>query len=129
MINSGLGCRSELLVTEDDTALSLGSGDVAVLATPRLLLWFEAATVAALTGQLAAGETSVGTRVAFDHQRAVPVGDRVVVTAQLAHVDGRLLRFEVAAEDSLGGLVASGQVTRVVVDRNRFLARVQSTSA
>ena len=50
-----------------DTATALGSGDVAVLATPRLLAWLEAATVAAAADVVGPGETSVGTRVELEH--------------------------------------------------------------
>jgi predicted thioesterase len=114
----------DFLVTTDDTAEALGSGDVPVLATPRLLAWAEAATVAAAAGLLAPGETSVGTRVELDHQVACGVGTRVRVHADLAHRDGRLLRFAVGVEDEAGRLLGSGTVTRVVVDRARFLARL-----
>ena len=113
-------------VTDADTATALGSGDVPVLATPRLLAWLEAATCAAaaqagLTGE---GRTSVGTRVAVEHLLATGVGGRVEVRAEVAHVDGRLVRFEVAAADGAGRVIATGQVTRVVVDRDRFLSRL-----
>ncbi len=111
------------VVSPDDTARALGSGDLEVLGTPQLLAWCEAATVAALTGALAEGETSVGTRVELVHQRATVVGTPVAVRADLVHVDGRLLRFDVAAESD-GVLVGHGTVTRVVVDTDRFLTRL-----
>jgi fluoroacetyl-CoA thioesterase len=111
-------------VGQHDTAAALGSGDVAVLATPRLLAWCEAATVAATAPDLPDGQTSVGTRVQLDHLAATPVGGAVTVTAQLEHSDGRLLRYAVSAVDRSGRLVATGEVTRVIVDRERFAARV-----
>src|SRR5690349_13977100 len=112
-------------VTTDDTARALGSGDVEVLATPRLLAWCEAATVAALAGDgLSETATSVGTRVRLDHLAATPVGGRVEVTATVQHRDGRLVRFDVAAIDRSGRVVATGEVYRVVVERERFEARV-----
>ena len=117
-------------VTSDDTARALGSGDVEVLATPRLLAWCEAATVAALAaaeedgGNGGGTSTSVGTRVRLDHLAATPVGGRVEVTASLQHRDGRLVRFDVAATDRSGRVVATGEVYRVVVERDRFEARV-----
>jgi predicted thioesterase len=123
----GLTARLDRVVTESDTALALGSGDVPVLATPRLLAWLEAATVAAVAEALPAGSTSVGTRVEVEHLAASRVGADVALTASLAHVDGRLLRFEVAAEEERADgpvVVATGRVTRVVVDRERFLARL-----
>lgn len=113
-------------VTDDDTAAALGSGDVPVLATPRLLAWCEAATCAAASSLLGDPRvtTSVGTRVRLDHLLATPVGGTVTVTATVEHRDGRLLRFAVAATDRQGRPVATGEVTRVVVDRERFAARV-----
>lgn len=111
-------------MTAADTAAALGSGDVDVLATPRLVAWCEAATCAAVVGDLPAGSTTVGTRVRVDHLLATPVGGRVRVTATLAHADGRLLRFEVAAHDAHERLVGTAEVTRVVVDRDRFSRRV-----
>jgi predicted thioesterase len=122
-VQPGAQGRVVHVVSADDTALALGSGDLEVLGTPRLLAWCEAATVAALTGALAEGETSVGTRVELVHQRATAVGTSVEVRADLVHVDGRLLRFDVAAESD-GVLVGHGTLTRVVVDTDRFLARV-----
>ena len=110
-------------VTADDTAEALGSGSLPVLATPRLLAWCEAATCAALEPTLPEGSTSVGTRVTLDHSAASPVGAEVEVTASVAYADGRLVRFAVSAR--MGGvLVGSGEVTRVVVVTDRFLARV-----
>lgn len=114
------------VVTTEDTALALGSGDVSVLATPRLIAWLEAATVDACP-DLAPDETSVGTRVDIEHLVASPLGARVDAAAELVHRDGRLLRFAVTAQHDVGQgpvLVAQGQVTRIVVRREPFLARV-----
>lgn len=112
-------------VTEEDTARALGSGDLEVLATPRLLAWAEAATCAALAGDLDERSTSVGTRVQLDHVGASPVGAVLRVSATAVYVDGRLCRFEVVAEHEADDtLVGHGEVTRVVVDRERFLARL-----
>lgn len=122
---SGRTATLTLTVGEDDTAVAVGSGDVPVLATPRLVAVAEAATVAALAGELDEGQTSVGTRIQLEHLVASPPGEQVTVRAELVHVDGRLLRFGIAAESADGRLVAHGEVTRVVVDRERFLDRIQ----
>ena len=111
-------------VTDDDTAAALGSGDLAVLGTPRLLAWCEAATCAALAPELGDGATSVGTRVSLEHLGASAVGQEVEVTASRTHVDGRLHKFTVAARHADGKVVGSGEVTRVVVDEERFLSRL-----
>jgi fluoroacetyl-CoA thioesterase len=112
-------------VTDDDTASALGSGDLPVLGTPRLVAWCEAATCAAVAASVPRERTSVGTRVDVEHLAASPVGARVEVTATVRYVDGRLLRFEVVAVHAADErLVGRGEVTRVVVDRDRFLSRL-----
>jgi predicted thioesterase len=111
-------------VGEEDTAAALGSGSLAVLGTPRLLAWVEAATCAALEGELSPGRTSVGSRVQLEHRTPSRVGEQVTVAAVLRHRDGRLVRFEVVAEDSRATVVGQAEVTRVVVDVDRFLDRL-----
>lgn len=112
-----------------DTAAALGSGSLPVLATPRLLAWCEAATCAALEPTLTAGRTSVGTRVSLEHLGASPVGQEVEVTASTAYADGRLHRFTVGVRHVVDGragpVVGAGEVTRVVVDAARFLAKLE----
>ena len=121
----GESATLEFTVTEDDTAVALGSGSLEVLATPRMLAWCEAATCAAVDQDLPNERTSVGTRVQLEHVSASVLGAVVRVTATVAYVDGRLVRFQVAAEQDPDQLVvAHGEVTRVVVDRDRFLARL-----
>lgn len=109
------------VVGRSDTATAVGSGDVAVLATPRLLAWVEAATVAVVRDQLADGTTSVGNRVKLEHVAPSPVGVRVIVRAELVAVDGRRLEFAVEARHADGAVVARGRVTRAIVDRSRFV--------
>jgi predicted thioesterase len=124
-IQPGLRAGLAHTVGPQDTAAAVGSGDVPVLATPRLLALAEAATVAALAqGPLPPGRTSVGTRVELEHLRPTPVGETVAVAAELVHVDGRLLRFEVVATDDADVVVGRALLTRVVVDKDAFLERV-----
>lgn len=119
--------RSAILnhtVTDADTAEALGSGDLPVLATPRLLAWCEAATCRAVQDRLGPSRTTVGSRVSLAHERPSPIGAELVVRAGVVHSDGRLIRFEVVAEHIDGTVVGHGEVTRVVVDRERFLGRL-----
>jgi fluoroacetyl-CoA thioesterase len=116
---------STFTVTGTDTAEALGSGTLTVLGTPRLLAWCEAVTCAAIEPALGAGETSVGTRVALEHTRASRVGARLEVTAAPVHRDGRLHRFSVVAREAEAGrVVATAELTRVVVDAQGFLDRL-----
>ncbi|HLK95721.1 MAG TPA: hotdog domain-containing protein [Nocardioidaceae bacterium] len=111
-------------VSAEDTAAALGSGDLPVLATPRLLAWCEAVCCASIASALPDATSTVGTRVSLEHLRPTPVGKALEVTAVLAHTDGRLLRFEVMARDEAGKVVAQGEVNRVAVQRDRYLDRI-----
>ena len=131
----GLRATVRHVVTEADTAIQAGSGDVPVLGTPRLLALAEAACVAALEPHLEPGMTSVGTGVALEHRRASPIGAEVEVEAELTELAGRRLVFAFIARH-VGPLVAgwdpdqdeelvagAGSVERIVVDREKVLAR------
>jgi fluoroacetyl-CoA thioesterase len=111
-------------VTPSDTAEAVGSGSLPVLGTPQLLAWCEAATCAALEPTLPPGSTSVGTRIELEHVAASAVAQEVEVTASASYVDGRLHRFTVAARNVGGKVVGTGEITRVVVDAERFMSRI-----
>jgi fluoroacetyl-CoA thioesterase len=118
----GMTARVELTVTDADSAQALGSGDVPVLGTPRVLALAEAATVACTARQMPSGVTTVGTRAEIEHRAPTPVGRHVTALATLAKVDGRKLVFEVVVRDG-EDLVAEVRVERVIVDRQRFIAK------
>jgi fluoroacetyl-CoA thioesterase len=116
---------ARLVVTNEDTALAMGSGSVPVLATPRVICLCEEAAVSAINGHLPPGLTSVGMRVQVDHLQPTAVGSPVEAEAVLEKVDGRRLTFTVTVSDPRG-LVAAGKVTRVIVDTERFLGKCGS---
>jgi fluoroacetyl-CoA thioesterase len=121
-LRPGLSATASLVVADADTARTFRSGDVPVLATPRLVGLAEEATVQAVAAELAAGETTVGYRVQLDHLAPTAVGGRVDAEATLETVESRRLTFRVSVSDGRG-LVAAGRITRVVVDRDRFLEK------
>jgi fluoroacetyl-CoA thioesterase len=121
-VEAGLCAEVELTVTDADTAIAMHSGDVDVLATPRVVALCEQASCAALAGRLEADETSVGTLVELSHLAPVAVGSTVRATATLEKSEGRRLIFNVAVNDA-AGLVAVGKITRVVVNEKEFLAK------
>ena len=111
------------VVTDLDTAEVMGSGDVPVLATPRLIEWMEASAVGAAAAFVEPGMTTVGAAIRVDHPCSTPVGGSVDVTATApAAAIGRRLTFCVQAIDRSGAVVADGEIDRVMVDRARFLA-------
>ncbi|MCD2196315.1 thioesterase [Actinomycetospora endophytica] len=109
-------------VTDEDTAIALGSGDVAVLGTPRLVAWLEAATVATAAPLLADGRTTVGTAVRVKHRKPTPVGGTLGCTAEVSAGpdDKGRMTFTVRAVDGNGDVAGEGEIDRVVVDRGAF---------
>ena len=118
-ITPGLTAAIQLTVTDDDTAIAMGSGSVPVLATPRIIALVEEAAVAAVADHVPEGSTTVGTRIAMDHVVASPVGSHVVGHAKVTAVDGRKTEFRVwVVMDGLE--VARGDHVRVTVRLEGF---------
>lgn len=113
-----------LTVLDRDTAVALRSGDVPVLATPRILALCEEVCCLAVAATLEPGTTTVGMRAQLDHVAPVKVGSTVRAEATLEKVEGRRLVFTVSVADK-AGLVAAGKITRVVVSRDDFLDRAR----
>ena len=130
---AGLLSLVRIVVADTDTAMALGSGDVPVLGTPRLLALAEAAAVAAIGPGLEPGLTSVGTSAVLEHKRPSAVGADVVVEAELAEVDGRRLVFRFIARqkpppgssDDADTVIGAGTLERVLVNRDQFISRAQ----
>lgn len=114
--------RCEAVVLHSDTADAVGSGDVSVLATPRLLALLEKASCAAVRAGLGDDETTVGVRIELEHRAASPVGARVVAEAEVTEFDDRTVTLRVWASDG-HRTVAVGTVRRAVVDRAAFVDR------
>jgi predicted thioesterase len=119
-LSAGLRGEARKLVTDDLTAVRLGSGDVPVFGTPALLALIEEAAVTALRGALPDDSTSVGVHVELDHLLPSRVGAEVRALATLTMVEGRSLTFECEAYDG-DTLIGRAQHRRAVVDRERFL--------
>ncbi len=129
-IVTGSSAERLFTVTDADLATALGSGDVPVLATPRMIAWMEAAAVDAVAQTLAETATSVGTAVEVDHVSASPLGAAILVSATVRGAQGSTLHFDCEAievgPDGSSSVVGHGSISRAVVDRERFLARLNS---
>jgi predicted thioesterase len=121
----GLAGSAELVVSDEHTAPSIGSGKVHVLATPVMINLIEAAALAAIEARLPAGYQSLGTHLDVRHIAATPVGMRVGARAEVIAVEGRTVRFRVEARDERE-LIGDGTHERVVVAVAKFDARVQA---
>lgn len=127
-IRPGLAGRAALVVAAEHTAPRVGSGHIAVLATPVMINLIEAAALEAVEHLLPGGHQSLGTQLDVGHFAATPVGMRVVATAEVVAVEGRTILFKVGARDEreeIGG----GTHKRVVVDVERFADRVRRKQA
>src|SRR5215218_7369265 len=123
-LKEGLTGTAALVVAEEHTAPSVGSGRVHVLATPVMINMMEAAALDAVEALLPAGHQSLGTHLDVGHYAATPVGMSLRATAVVTRVEGRTIEFRVEAFDDKER-VGDGTHTRVVVNVERFDARVQ----
>jgi len=119
MIEPGLSAAVSFTTDESSTAIALGSGDVAVLGTPKVVALIEEAAVAALAGQLADDSTTVGTHIAVDHLKATAVGAIVVATATVTDVRGRAIAITATVTEG-ETVVAKATHTRYIVNRKEF---------
>ena len=123
MLQEGISHDSYLIVATSDTAKSQGSGDMDVLATPRLVALMENAAMLTVAPSLADGETTVGSEITITHLAPSAVGAEVVATAVLDKIEGRKLSFTVSAKEG-DKLIGEGKHVRYIVDRQRFLNKL-----
>lgn len=119
----GTKYTSQTVVTEELTARSVGSGDMAVFATPAMAALMENAAMNAVATFLNESQATVGSEISTTHLRPTPVGATVSATATLTAVEGRKLSFDIVAEDAQG-VIGEGKHTRFIVDRERFLSKI-----
>ena len=123
MVETGLKYTSELTVTDDVTAVKMGSGDMPVLATPAMMALMENAAMKAVAKELPEGCTTVGGHIESSHLRPTKVGDKVTATAEVTKVDGKKISFKVAAYCG-DTLLGEGTHLRFIVDKERFMSKL-----
>ena len=124
MLRMGLTGFADLVVGQEHTAPRVGSGRVAVLATPIMINVIEAAALATIEDLLPAGFQSLGIHLDVRHFAATPVGMTVRATAELIAIEGRTLTFRIEARDAREA-IGDGTHQRVIVNVARFDERVQ----
>jgi fluoroacetyl-CoA thioesterase len=129
-LNSLTGAVGEasLLVQDQHTAPRVGSGQIAVLATPVMINVIEAAALAACESSLPDGHQSLGTNLNVSHVAATPVGMKIVARVSVRAVEGRKIFFDVLVHDERD-LIGEGTHERVVVNVAKFDLRVQEKVA
>ncbi len=124
MLQTGLTQTSKTTVSEANTAIALGSGDMPVFATPAMMALMENAAMLAVADELPDGSTTVGGHIESSHLKPSPIGAEVSATATLEKVDGRKLYFKVSASQG-DTVIGEGTHLRFIVDREKFLSKVQ----
>ena len=123
MIEIGLKHTSELVVTDEVTAIAVGSGNMPVLATPMMMALMENAAMLAVEEELPDGCTTVGGYIESSHLKPSKIGDIVKAIAEVTKVDGTKIEFKVAAYSG-DTLLGEGTHLRFVVNRERFMSKL-----
>ena len=126
MLKEGLSYTSRVEVALDNCAVTLGSGDLEVFATPAMVALMENAAMNAVAEALPEGSTTVGAAMNTSHIKPSGIGAEVSATATLTSVEGRKLTFEVVASDK-EGVIGEGTHVRYVVDREKFMSRIRKS--
>jgi fluoroacetyl-CoA thioesterase len=124
-IRPGIFAERTTTVVDALLATQWGSGSIAVYATPAMIALMESAAVAAIDPLLPEGQASVGIALEVKHLAATPPGQQVRARAEVVAVEGRKVTFRVQAWDGLE-IIGEGTHTRYVIDRARFVERVQA---
>ena len=125
MLQAGIKGKQELLVTEEKTAKSMGSGALQVFATPAMIALIEKTAWESVQPELEEGSGTVGTALNVKHVAASPVGMRITCETELTKVDGRALTFSVKAFDE-AGLIGEGEHERFIVYNDKFQAKADA---
>lgn len=130
MLTTGMKGSRELTVTEDLLANKVGSGLVAVYATPMMIAGIEGTAAGSVADALDEGKTTVGIQMNVSHVAATPAGMKVRFETELTEIapNGKVLTFRVAAYDE-AGLIGEGTHQRAIVDKARFEAKAQAKKA
>lgn len=125
MLQENLIGKASVIVTENNTAVSMKSGALAVFATPAMCALMEEAACAAINANLEEGCGSVGISLNITHERATALNDTVYAQAVLTKIEGRKLIFSVEAKDSKG-LIGKGTHERFIINNEKFMAKLNA---
>ena len=128
MLTIGIKGNETVTVSNDNTAATMGSGTLAVFATPAMIALMEKTAYTSVQNELDEGMGSVGTLLNVKHVAATPVGMTVTCESELVEVDGRRLVFTVKAYDEKG-LIGEGTHERFIVQNEKFLAKTNAKKA
>lgn len=125
MLEAGIKGTKEIMVTNENTAKTMGSGTLDVFATPAMIALMENTAYESVASELEERSGTVGTALNVKHVAATPVGMKVTCETELIKVDGRALTFSVKAFDEKG-LIGEGEHERFIVFNEKFQAKADA---
>lgn len=124
-METGIIGQEELVVNETNTAEALGSGSLAVFATPAMIALMEKTARLSVAPFLEDGQSTVGTLVNVKHLSASPVGMKITCRTELKEIDRRRLVFHVECSDE-AGIIGEGEHERFIIDEAKFMAKTEA---
>lgn len=125
MLEAGIKGLQKTEVTEEKSALSMGSGTLKVFATPAMIALMEETAWKSVAPYLDEGCGTVGTALDIKHTAATPLGMTVTCESELIEADGRKLTFRLVAKDE-AGVIGEGTHQRFIVQNDKFQTKADS---
>ncbi len=119
MLEIGIKGRERVMVTEDKSAKTVGSGTLDVFATPAMIALMEKTAWKSVAADLEEGCGTVGIHLDVSHDAPTPLGMEVTCESELVAMDGRKLTFQLRAYDEKGD-IGKGTHERFIINDEKF---------
>lgn len=123
MLEIGLKGQQSEIVTNDKTAAAMGSGTLAVYATPAMIALMEKTAMLSVSAALEEGQATVGTRLEISHLAACGLGTKVSCESELTEIDRKRLVFSVTAYNG-ETVIGKGIHERFIIDTEKFMSKL-----
>ncbi len=125
MLTVGIKGKDTVLVTDENTAKSVGSGLLPVFATPAMAALMEKTASESIAPYLADGEGTVGISLNIRHLAATPVGMEVTCESELVEIDRKRLVFTLKVSDGID-VIGDGTHERFIINNEKFMTKAES---
>ena len=125
MINIGTKGTEQIVVNEQNCALTVGSGTLKVFATPAMAALMEKTAWKSVAPHLEKGQCTVGTKLNLTHSASIPIGMKVTCESELIAAEGRKLTFHIIVCDE-DGIIGESEHERFIVDEDKFQLKTDS---
>lgn len=122
MLTVGIKGKAEAIVSEANSAKTLGSGTLDVFGTPAMIALMEETALKSVAPYLDEGCGTVGISLNVTHDAPTPFGMKVWCESELTEIDGRKLVFQVTAYDAKGK-IGGGRHERFIIQNEKFQAK------